>query len=82
MKKTYKEQFIEKITKEILLYDKETNNYNISPIARNYYCERAKELREIRKKAKELNVKHFIPCRFPSAEFLSLCLSLRKELIT
>jgi hypothetical protein len=72
-KKTYKEQWIDRITKEILKKDKDG--------VKDLYCTRqARYLREIREKAKSLEASHFVPKRFPSAEFLSISLALRNNL--
>ncbi len=66
--KTYKEQFIDRITKEILKRDK---------LATPFSNLEAHQLRVLRMKCKLTEAKHFIPCRFPSSKFLSIALTLR-----
>lgn len=76
MKKTYKQQLIDKITKEILKQDNllANSNYHISVVLGDY--SKLTNLRTIRKRIQSLHGKHFIPNRFKSSEFISIKLSL------
>lgn len=76
MKKTYKQQLIDKVTKEILKQDNllANSNYHISVVLGDY--SKLINLRSIRKRIQSLHGKHFIPNRFKSSEFISIKLSL------
>lgn len=78
-KKTYKDIWIATITKEILKTDNACETLIDHSIAKIEMQIRALSLRETRRKARALHGKHFVPSRFPSAEFLALSLSFRNN---
>jgi len=73
---SYKQKWLDAITKEIELQDKLAHNYHpdTSPSDRLYSLHRASTLRKFRRLAKEIHGMHFVPKRFPSAKFISLSL--------
>jgi hypothetical protein len=78
MTKTYKQQLIDKITKEILKQDellaKLDYHKSVNTTLEEYY--KAITLRKLRKDIRSLHGIHFIPNKFPSSKFLSIKLSL------
>lgn len=77
MKKTYKQQLIDKITKKILYYDRILSVYQLKNAEISLMIKtNSEKLRTIRKRIQSLHGKHFIPNRFKSSEFISIKLSL------
>jgi hypothetical protein len=74
---TYKQVILKQLDRKIFLYDL-NHSKSIQYGNSTFWNDKALHLREIRKKALALHGSHFVPNRHPSAEYLSIFLSLTK----